>query len=197
MKVLRQLLMLLLIAGQVSESLANQDILRLNSGVILRYEGSSHLISGIYNGIIMVDLPEVKLPRISQIYCRTGTNARDRRSKRAPLDEIDSAVNASLEMERNESRVLNSSRPVMTWNQMENDLKDGSSGCESALQQKQLRVGISMILGYHKRINRLQWDIMRVVPEDSTEPKKGRNSRSTSYWNLLNPMFMAPKLWDM
>ena len=51
--------MVLLIAGQVSQSLANQDILRLQSGINLRYKGSSRLISGMYNGIIVVEFINV------------------------------------------------------------------------------------------------------------------------------------------
>ena len=54
-----------------------------------------------------------------------------------------------------------------------------------------------MITGYHRRIGRLQRDILKAIPEDLTETKYGRMRRETSMWHLINPVFWQSKLWDL
>ena len=54
-----------------------------------------------------------------------------------------------------------------------------------------------MITGYHRRIGRLQRDILKAIPEDLTETKYGRMKRETSMWHLINPVFWQSKLWDL
>ena len=180
-----------MITVQVSETLTDRDILRSTNGIILRYEGSGYLISGMYNGILVIDLPEVRLPRTVQIYCRPGLIGRDRRLLRTPLNESGSVErNATIELEGNVSDILNFSRPTKTWEQAELEIKNGSyEGCYSTLQQRQLQTGVSMITGYHRRIGRLQRDILKAIPEDVTETKYERKKRETSMWHVINPNF--------
>ena len=194
MKVLIRLVMLLIVI-QVSKISTDRDLLRLSSGIILRYEGKAYLINGIYHGILVIDLPEAKLPRMVQIYCRPGSISRDRRPLRAPLNSSDTGErNATMEVDRN----MNFTKPIKTWDQVELEMKNGSSaGCGSLIQQKQLQVGVSMITGYHRRIGRLQRDILKVIPEGFTESTNGRRKRGTSMWHVINPVFWQEKLWDL
>ena len=198
MKVLIQLVMVL-ITVQVSETLTDRDILRLSNGIILRYEGSGYLISGMYNGILVIDLPQIQLPRTVQIYCKPGSVGRVRRPLRVPLNESESVERyTTIEPDRNVSTTPIFSKPTKTWDQVELGMKNGSSeGCQSLLQQRQLRTGVSMITGYHRRIGRLQRDILKAIPEDVTETKHDRKKRGTSMWHVINPVFWQSKLWDL
>ena len=128
-------LVMILIIIQVSENLSDRDISRLPNGVILRHEGNGYLISGIYNGILVVDLPEVKLPRTVQIYCKLETVGRSGRPARVHLnDSLSGERNETIEGERDVSAISNTSKPIKTWDQMELEMKNGSSeGCYSLL----------------------------------------------------------------
>ena len=193
-----QLVMTLIII-QVSENISDRDILRYPNGVILRHEGNGYLISGIYNGILVVDLPEVILPRSVQIYCKPGSVGRSGRPMRVFLNDSGSGeMKETIESDRDGSAISNFSKQIKTWDQMELEMKNESSeGCYSLLQQKQLLAGISMITGYHRRIGRLQRDIFKAIPEDLTETNHGRMKRETSMWHVINPIFWQAKLWDL
>ena len=110
MKVLIQLVMVL-ITVQVSDTLTDRDILRLSNGIILRYEGSGYLISGMYDGILVIDLSEIQLPRTVQIYCKPGAVGRYRRPLRVPLNESESVErNTTIEPNRNGNTTLEPDR---------------------------------------------------------------------------------------